>query len=361
MGVAPADDVEMAATSANAIPEDVVAIVEETQQALSSTRKKRKMVAEYATIDTVRTYQPQKSIPSLHASSPAGINAILVSSQSPNVFATAGNDKTVQIYDAENQKVLHTLKGHTKKVNRIVWREDEDSTSLLLSASADKTARVWGYDEASESYSPRQTFKTHKGDVVGIAMHPSKRLVALASADKTFSLHDLTTFQTVFQSDPLDTPFHSLAFHPDGHFLGIGTSAGGVLIVDLHTGSVAATLADEEAQAFNVNTVAFSENGWQMAAPGSGEGDTVALWDLRKQKATFTLDLGGGFNAKSVLYDRSAQWLGVGGTGGIKMFAPNKTKEELWSSDGDVTDLAFGHLGKSVWAVGGREVRVWGV
>jgi len=359
MGIAPAEDVEMAAGASNAIPDEIVAIVDETVESLSATRKKRKMVAEYATLDNVRAFAPQKSIPSLHASSPAGINSIALSSNSPHIFATAGNDKTVQVYDSENQKVLQTLKGHTKKVNHVIWREGDDNASLLLSASADKTSRVWGYDESSSSYAPMQTFKTHKADVVGIGLHPSKRLVALSSADKTFSLHDLSTFQTVYQSDHFDTPFHSLAFHPDGHFIGIGTSDGGVLIIDIRTGSTAATLADE-GNSFNVNAVNFSENGWQMAAPGSADGDVVALWDLRKQKATLSLDVGGGFKTHSLLYDYSAQWLGVGGAGGIKLFAPNKTKEELWSADGEVAALAFGPLGKSVWTVGGREVRVWG-
>ncbi|KAG8865985.1 hypothetical protein FRC20_009207 [Serendipita sp. 405] len=359
MGIAPVDDVEMDAEPANAVPEDTAAIVEATLNDLSATRKRRKMVEGYATVDTVRSFEPKQSIPSLHASSPAGINSIVVSSESPDVFITGGNDKTVQVYDASTQKVLHTLKGHTKKVHHVAWREGGDGIPLIISASADKTSRVWGYDESSSAYAPKQTFKTHKGEVVGLGIHPSKRLVALASADKTFSLHDLSTFQTVYHSDQFDTPFHSLAFHPDGHFLGLGKSNGAVVIIDIRTGSAAAELA-ADGEAFSVEAVTFSENGWQMAAPGSAEGETVALWDLRKQKATMGLDLGGGFKVKSLSFDYSAAWIGVGGIGGLKLFAPNKTKEELWSTDGDVTDIAFGHLGKSVWAAGGREVRIWG-
>jgi pre-mRNA-processing factor 19 len=360
MGITTSEDVDMRGESENAVPEDTVALIDETLQALTATRKKRKMVAEYATVDTVRSFAPQKNIPSLHASSPPGINAICLSSKSPDVFATAGNDKVVQVYDAKSQKVLHTLKGHTKKVNHVLWREGDDESSLLLSASADKTARVWGYDDSSATYAPKQTFKTHKGEVVGLGLHPSKKLVALASADKTFSLHDLTTFQTVYHSDQFENPFHSLAFHPDGHFVGIGTSNSAVLIIDLRTGQPAATLAHEGDDSFSIDTVSFSENGWQMAAPGSAEMDTVALWDLRKQRATQALDLGGGFKIKSVLFDYSAAWLGVGGAGGVKLFTTNKAKEQLWSSDGAVTDIAFGPLGKTLWAVGGREARVWG-
>jgi len=346
--------------SDNVVPEDTVALIEDTLQVLTASRKKRKMVPEYATVDTVRTFAPQRSIPSLHASSPAGINSICLSSTSPDVFATGGNDKIVQVYDANNQKVLHTLKGHTKKVNHVVWREARDETSLLLSASADKTARVWGYDEDSATYAPKQTFKTHRGEVVGLGLHPSQKLVALASSDKTFSLHDLATFQTVYHSEQFEDTFHSLAFHPDGHFIGIGTSKAAVLIIDLRTGQPAATLSHEGEDTFGIFTVSFSENGWQMAAPDSAAMETVALWDLRKQRATQTLDLGGGFNMTSIRFDYSASWLGVGGAGGVKLFTTNKAKEELWSSDGAVTDIAFGQLGKTLWAVGGREVRVWG-
>lgn len=359
MGIAPTDDVEMAGETSNPIPDDIVAIVNETYAAKSSARKKRKMVAEYATVDTVRSFGEQQTIPSLHASSPAGINALALSSNSPGVFVTGGNDKVVQVYDSNSQKVSHTLKGHTKKVNQVAWREEDGEISLILSASADKTARIWGYDDSSSTYAPKQTFKNHKGEVVGLSIHPSKKFVALASADKTFSLHDLTTFQTLYHSDKFDTPFHSITFHPDGNFIGLGTSNGGINIIDLRTGASAATLAQEDVSPFAINTISFSENGWQMAAPGSAEGDTIALWDLRKTAATANIDLGGGFKLQSVLYDFSAAWLGAAGAGGVKLFAP-KTKEELWSSDGEAVDLAFGPLGKSIWAVGGREVRVWG-
>jgi pre-mRNA-processing factor 19 len=359
MGIAPADDVEMAGETSNPIPDDVVATVDETYTAKSSARKKRKMVSEYATVDTIRSFTAQQTIPSLHASSPAGINTLALSSNLPGVFVTGGNDKVVQVYDSSSQKVLHSLKGHTKKVNQVVLREDDGEMSLILSASADKTARVWGYDNASSAYAPKQTFKNHKGEVVGLSVHPSKRFVALASADKTYSLHDLATFQTLYHSDKFDTPFHSITFHPDGNFIGLGTSNGGIQIIDLRTGASAATLAQEDVSPFSIHTISFSENGWQMAAPGSAEGDTLALWDLRKTAATANINLGGGFKLHSVVYDFSAAWLGAAGAGGVKLFA-QKTREELWSSDGEAVDLAFGPLGKSVWAVGGREVRVWG-
>ena len=360
MGITPAEDVEMA-EDANTMPDDTKAIIEETLAALSAGRKKRKMVAGYVTIDDVRGFAPKQTIPSLHASSPAGINTMDVSSKSPSVFVTGGNDKVVQVYDADSQKVLHTLKGHTKKVNHVLWRED-DVGSLILSASSDKTARVWGYDESSSTYAPRQTFKTHKGDVTGIGIHPSKKLAALASVDKTFSVHDLTTLQTVFHSAAFDSPFHSLAFHPDGHFIGVGTANSSVFIVDLRSGEPAAELKHAGDSVFPVHTLAFSENGWQMAAPGSAEGDIVSLWDLKKQKATLQLDLGEGFKLHKVTYDYSAQFLGVGGAAGAKIFLPNKTKEEVWRHDGDaITGLAFGQLGKSIWATSGREVKVWGV
>jgi pre-mRNA-processing factor 19 len=360
MGMTLTEDVEMA-EDANAMPDDTKAIIEDTLATLSAGRKKRKMVDGYSTIDDVRSLALKQSIPSLHASSPAGINSIDISSKSPSVFLTGGNDKVVQVYDADSQKVLHTLKGHTKKVNHVLWCED-DASSLILSASVDKTARVWGYDEPSSTYAPRQTFKTHKGDITGIGIHPSKKLAALASADKTFTVHDLTTLQTVFHSVVSDSPFHSLAFHPDGHFIGVGTASASIIIVDLRSGQPAAELKHDGEAVFPVHTLAFSENGWQMAAPGSAEGDIVSLWDLKKQKATLQLELGEGFKLHKVTYDYSAQFLGVGGAAGARIFLPNKTKEEVWRHDGDaIADLTFGPLGKSVWAASRREVKVWGV
>ncbi|KAK7028982.1 hypothetical protein VNI00_008908 [Paramarasmius palmivorus] len=365
MGVAPSaagEDVEMSEENASeeGIPKEIIAQIDETHQTLSAARKKRKPPAGYATADEVKTFTSKHTIPSLHSASPPGITALALSSTNPNQFLTGGNDKVVQLYDKSTDKVLASLKGHTKKVNHVAFREKEGEPRILLSAGADKIAKLWSHDEASQEYIPKATIRTHKGELTGLAVHPTQAIFALSSTDKTYSLYDFANANAVFKSVPSEDPFTALSIHPDGTLLAVGTPSSTIQIYDVRTGGIAASLTPADSAPFTVNTLSFSENGYHLSAPGSSS--TVAIWDLRKQKATQSLDMGEGFKINKVLYDVSAQFLAVAGSTGGRVFM-NKSWEELarFEEGGEMTDIVFGEDGKEIWGTTGREVRIWGL
>lgn len=366
MGVAPSapagEDVEMSEEGAQeeGLPASIVSQIEETHKTLSAARKKRKPPAGYANVAEVKTFTAKHTVPSLHSSSPSGITSLAVSHANPSQFLTGGNDKIVQLYDRSTDKVLASLKGHTKKVNHVAFREREGEPTLLISAGADKIAKVWSHDSASGEYLPKYSIRTHKGEISGLAVHPSSTILGLSSTDKTYSLHDLSTFTQVYRSVPSDEPFSALSIHPDGTLIAVGTPASTIQIFDIRSGALAASLTPTEGTPFTVNTLSFSENGYHLAAPNSLS--TVAVWDLRKQKASHTITLGDDFKVNKVLYDTSAQFLAVGGSGGGRVFA-NKTWEELTRLDegGEISGLVFGEQGKEIWGATGREVRIWGL
>ncbi|TFY71143.1 hypothetical protein EVG20_g1879 [Dentipellis fragilis] len=359
---APSGDVEMVEESATEgiLPEDVVAQIEETYQALSAVRKKRKAPAEYATPAQVKTFTPKHTIPSLHSASPAGITSIAVSAANPSQFLTGGNDKIVQLYDRSTDKVLASLKGHTKKVNHVALRERDGQSTLLLSGGADKIARVWSHDSASGEYIPRSTIKTHKGEVSGLAVHPTSNLLVLSSLDKTYSLHDLANFSQIYRSPASEEAFSSMAIHPDGTLIGVGTPTSTIQIFDIRSGAIAATLTPADGAPFTVNSLSFSENGYHLLAPNSVS--SLGVWDLRKQKIGHSIPLGEGFNINKVAYDFSAQLLGVAGSEGLRVYA-HKTWEELvrFEEGGEVSTFAYGAHSKEIWGASGRDVRIWGV
>ncbi|PPQ92689.1 hypothetical protein CVT25_013996 [Psilocybe cyanescens] len=367
MGIAPiasaaTEDVEMVedGTTEPGLPANITAKIDETHQALSAARKKRKPAPGYATVADIKTFVPTHTIPSLHSASPAGITALAVSQTHPTQFLTGGNDKVVQLYDKSTDKVLASLKGHTKKINHVAFREQDGESTLLISAGSDKIAKVWAHDANSGDYLPKLTVRSHKGELTGLAVHPTSTLFALSSSDKTYSLHDLTTFTQIFRSAPSDEAFTSLAIHPDGTLLGLGTPTSTIQIYDIRTGAIAASLTPTDPSPFTVNTLAFSENGYHLLAPNSLS--SVAVWDLRKQKATTTISLGDDCKINRVSYDTSAQFLGIATSQGARIYA-HKTWEELLRLEegGEVSDFAFGHQGKEIWGATGREVRTWGL
>ncbi|KIY45481.1 WD40 repeat-like protein [Fistulina hepatica ATCC 64428] len=366
MGVAPAvaaaeqEDVEMAEQAEEGLPKEVQDKIEETREALSAVRKKRKTPAGYVSASEMKTFTSKHVIPSLHASSPAGINSIALSFANPTQFWTGGNDKIVQLYDRSTDKVLASLKGHTKRVNHVAVREADGQPSLVLSAGADKMAKIWAHDTASGEYQAKATIRVHQGELTGLAVHPTSTVVALSSLDKTYSLHDLNTFVQLWRSVPGDDPFTSLSIHPDGALFAVGTPSSSIQIYDIRSGQVAAMLTPPDASPFTVNTLSFSENGYHMMAPNAL--NSLAIWDLRKQKSTHTISLGDDFKVNQVLYDLSSNFLGVAGSTGTRIFA-HKTWDELvrFEEGGDTSSIVFGPSGKEVWGVTGREVRVWGL
>lgn len=356
------EDVEMAENAAgeDTLPTNIISQIDETHQALSAARKKRKPPTGYATALEVKTYVSTHTIPSLHSASPSGITSLAVSRLNPSHFLTGGNDKIVQVYDRSTDKVLASLKGHSKKVNHVAFRERESDATLVISAGADKIVKIWAHDSASGEYIPKSTIRSHKGELTGLAVHPTSTILTLCSTDKTYSLHDLSSFAQVFRSIPSEEAFTSLAVHPDGTLLALGTPTSTIQIFDIRTGAMAATLSSADAAPFTVNSLTFSENGYHLLAPNSLS--SVAIWDLRKQKATHSISLGDDFKVNKVVYDTSAQYFGVAGSLGARIFA-HKTWDELLRLDegGEVSDLVFGEQGKEIWGASGREVRIWGL
>jgi len=363
MGVAPTSngDVDMAeAQDAGGLPENIVKQIDETHQTLSASRKKRKAPAGWATPAEVKTFTAKHTIPSLHSSSPSGITSIAISQSNPSQFLTGGNDKIVQLYDRSTDKVLASLKGHTKKVNHVAFHERDGDATLLLSGGADKVVKAWSHDTASGEYIPKSTIRTHKGEITGLAVHPTSTLIALGSSDRTYSLHDLNSFDAIYRSPESDEPFTSLSVHPDGALLGLGTSGSTIQIYDIRSGDIAASLTPADSTPFTVNTLNFSENGYHLLAPNSLS--SLAVWDLRKLKVAHNIPLGDGFKVNKVSYDYSAQLLAVAGNEGVRVFA-HKTWEELvrFEEGGEVSDLVFGENGKEIWGTSGRDVRIWGL
>ncbi|WVQ97432.1 hypothetical protein IAU59_004545 [Kwoniella sp. CBS 9459] len=356
---APAEDVEMAPEGA--LPAEVEAKIMETNAALSSGRKKRKPAPGYSKADQVKSYTQISHVPSLHATKPAGITALDVA-QDGNVVVTGGADKAVQIFDLEASKVLGTLKGHTKAVTHVAFREKEGEPRVAISASADKTVRLWGEDDGK--WSANGSLTGHKGEINGLAVHPSGSYVAAGSADSTWSLYDIASAQEVVKYAALpgvegSFAYTSFAVHPDGVLHGGGTKDGSVRVWDARqSSSLAATLSSHGS---DVNSLSFSENGYYLATSSSAD-PTVKIFDLRKLDVLSSWTLPSENSISEVRFDASAQFLSVVGTD-LRVYA-NKTWDELLKFDdnaGVLTGAKFTNLGSKIVLSGlDRTLRVLG-
>lgn len=53
---------------------------------------------------------------------------------------TGGNDKNATVFNKDTEQVVAILKGHTKKVTKVIYHPHEDTA---ITASPDASIRIW--------------------------------------------------------------------------------------------------------------------------------------------------------------------------------------------------------------------------
>ncbi|KAJ1966755.1 hypothetical protein H4R34_006472, partial [Dimargaris verticillata] len=195
----------------------------------------------------------------------------------------------------------------------------DEGRDIVVSASADKTVRVWHADNLeSLAYACINTVQVHRSEVTALAVHPSKEYFVSAGLDGTWVFHHLVTGRPLVVTQPSadgdmtadEQGITCAQFHPDGIILGTGCRNGQIKIWNVKTQSVLATFTGHT-QA--VSALAFSENGYYLASVA--DDFTVRVWDMRKQTNVHTIELDPdmGTPMKAAAFDYSGSYLAVGG------------------------------------------------
>lgn len=271
----------------------VIGRLEANAKGLSKGRKKRQPPADQTTAEAIASFS---ALGSAKAHS-KGHTCVDVHASEP-LAATGGADGHVSLYDCATGTAKATLKGHTKKVHEVSLHPTKP---IVLSCSADKTARCWNTDGEQ-----LHVLSTHSGPVTACTLHSTGDYAVTASTDKSWALHDLETGSSVFVVGNGTAGYSCASFHPDGLILGTGTEAV-VRIWDVKSRAEVAALEGHQGA---ISCLAFSENGYYMA---TGAADaTVKLWDLRKTKNFHTITPAAGGAIGGVQFDYSGQFLTVG-------------------------------------------------
>ncbi|KAH7917563.1 WD40 repeat-like protein [Leucogyrophana mollusca] len=110
------------------------------------------------------------------------------------------------------KSVVGPIKGHTRRVNSIVYSPD----GCLVTASQDESIRVWDSKTGVQVGKP---MLGHKKDVFCISITANGRRIASAGRDKTVRVWDLETRLQVGDSFDADYWVLSVAFSPDNRYL----------------------------------------------------------------------------------------------------------------------------------------------
>jgi WD40 repeat protein len=107
-------------------------------------------------------------------------------------LATGGEENTVKIWDLENDRELHTLRGHHGEVYTLAFSPDEDGR-WVASAGEDSAVKIWN----SQTGKLVRNFRGHTGIVTSLAFSPDGRLLVSGSRDHKVKVWDWTPLSEV--------------------------------------------------------------------------------------------------------------------------------------------------------------------
>lgn len=125
---------------------DIIEKLQEKATILTEERRNRgrTLPKELVTQDQIRNFKILASHPGLHSASVPGILALDVCTYNDNKILTGGNDKNATVFNKDTQQVVSILKGHTKKVTKVIYHpERREEWETVITASPDTTIRIW--------------------------------------------------------------------------------------------------------------------------------------------------------------------------------------------------------------------------
>lgn len=233
--------------------------------------------------------------------------------------------------------------GHTGAVQAIAISDDD--RDLVVTGSADKTARVW-----TEDGQLGHALTGHRREVTAVALSPvdTSRIIT-GSADGTAIIWDR------YQRSPIHTldhgaPVWAVAVTPDGERVITGGSGGSIKIWNAARGTAIGPA--KRVERFAVSAIAIAGDG-SVAVIGGDSGE-IAIWDLPKmQKRGDSISAVGRVTSVSITMDGGLA--AVGGADGIVSFwdiGSRRRQSHLDTGHGSVTKVLLTRDGEEVITCG---------
>ena len=191
-------------------------------------------------------------------------------------LASASEDKTIKLWNAQTGAELHTLSGHS---NNVLCVQFSPSGTQLASSGWDKTIKFWSAKTGREL---RSTLNRHTGPVWSLAFSPDGTRLASGSFDgiKLWDTQSGAELRTL----TVDSNYSvSVAFSRDGERLA-ASSDKSIKLWDVESGAELRTLVGHSD---HVMGVAFSPDGERLASGSSDK--TIKLWNTRTGIELLTL------------------------------------------------------------------------
>ncbi|KAM9370560.1 WD repeat and SOCS box-containing protein 1 isoform 2-T2 [Phaethornis superciliosus] len=203
------------------------------------------------------------------------------------LLATGLNNGRIKIWDVYTGKLLLNLMDHTEVVRDLTFAPD--GSLILVSASRDKTLRVW---DLKDDGNMMKVLRGHQNWVYGCAFSPDSSILCSVGASKAVFLWDMDKYSMIRKLEGHHNDVVACEFSPDGALLATASYDTRVYVWDPHIGVILMEFGmvrfwriDEEypvqvAPLNNGLCCTFSTDGSVLAA---GQDGSVYFWATPRQ------------------------------------------------------------------------------
>jgi WD40 repeat protein len=182
--------------------------------------------------------------------------------------ATASDDFTARIWDAEFGDIIFILNGHTNVVYNVVFSPDG---TKVATASEDTTAKIWDVSTGNLLH----TLIGHTELVSSVIFNPDGTKVTTTAYDNTAKIWDVTTGNLLHTLIGHNAPIYEFKFTPDGT-KGVTVSQDNTgRIWDVASGTTIYTLIGHTN---DVYTASINSDGTKVVTASAD--DTARIWSI---------------------------------------------------------------------------------
>jgi len=181
---------------------------------------------------------------------------------SPNgkLLLSASQDKTAKLWEAPEDRHPLTLRGHRDWILAVAFSSD---SQRIITASEDKTARLWNATTGKQLL----TLEVPGDDFLSAAFSPDGRLLGITSADHLVRIWDVVANRLLWVSPGAPIGFmRDVAFSPDGGKIAAVADDANVYVWDVSTGTLSNTFEDTLMASFGL---AFTRDGKHLMVGGA--------------------------------------------------------------------------------------------
>ena len=248
------------------------------------------------------------------------------------VLASASDDKSVHVWNAQSGEPKRTLTGSSDPLVSLAFTPDNKTIAAIASDNA-----IYFWDAASGQQ--KKSITSEKNNLFPVALSTDTDLIATGGSDrKTVKLIDSSTGATKRLLQNHSSWIRSVSFSSDSKLAAVQCHDDSINVWNVTSGQLIYTLSSP---GNTVANAAFSSDGRFLAA--GGEGRNVKIWDLQNGTLHQTLSDHNG-DIKACVFSPDRRWLASASEDKtIKIWEvfTGQLKQTLTSHEGAVTALAF--------------------